>query len=104
MARNRGRIQETMMPAMPEMPMKLDAECIPCLENNGMWYFAQHVRVGDHVSTYDVEMALRPDEYQRFRNNQTVLQPIRNAAGTNSVQAMISEGCPPNTGRHYEKV
>lgn len=98
MARN----SRTMPPdLMPMEPMK--ADCVPCLEDVGLWYFAQKVRMGENVYEYDVEEALEPSHYGP-QNNQTVLPPIRNAAGTNSVAAMISEGCPPNTGRHYEKV
>lgn len=103
MARRPRAMQVVEMPVSPEMPMPLDAECIPCLENNGMWYFAEKVRAGDVVSTYEVEEALENQSYGP-QNNQTVLPPIRNTAGTNSVYAMMSEGCPPNTGRHYYKV
>lgn len=102
MARNRRGMPVGAM-AVPEMPGPLDAECVPCLENNGMWYFAAQVRMGERVEVYEVEQAYNPHHYGP-QNNSTVLPPIRNAAGTNSVYAMMSEGCPPNTGRFYEKV
>lgn len=98
--------------AAPMMPMEpLKADCIDCLEDAGLWYYAQKVRMGGTVYEYEVKHAIeeglqmnRPCEYGGHGNvGQLVLDPIRNNAGTNSLGAMMSEGCPPNTGRHYHK-
>lgn len=94
-----------MMLAVPMNPVEpLKADCVPCLEDAGLWYFAQKVRMGHDVYDYEVREALEPRHYGGPENNQAVLPPIRNAAGTNSVAAMMSEGCPPNTGRTYDEV
>lgn len=96
------------VPSYPPAPVEpLKADCVPCLEDAGLWYFAEKVRIGEPVYEYDVSYAL--DAHERAeggeRNNQAgVVGPIRNSAGTNSVAAMMSEGCPPNTGRTYNEV
>lgn len=101
----RKMMMPTVAPAYPEEPLK--ADCVPCLEDAGLWYFAEKVRGGEPVYEYDVKYAL--DEHERNEpyetgNHPGVIGPIRNSAGTNSVAAMMSEGCPPNTGRVYDEV
>jgi hypothetical protein len=93
----------------PMEPLK--ADCIECLEDQGMWYFAQKVRMGGTVYEYEVRDVMErglamnrpPESYGSKAVGQLVLDPIVNSAGTNSLGAMMSEGYPPNTGRHYEK-
>lgn len=106
MARNRMMP----VPAYPMEPMEpMKADCIPCLEDAGLWYFASKVRAGMPVYEYEVgdaiEMAEHGDPYNKYSVcNPGVIGPIRNSVGTDSVAAMVSEGCPPNTGRDYEEV
>lgn len=96
-------------PMFPEQPLK--AECAECLEDQGLWYYAQKVRMGAEVYEYEVKAAVdqglqmnRPPGHYGGRSvGQLVLDPVSNSVGTNSLGAMMSEGCPPNTGRHYHK-
>ena len=92
---------------VPAAPMR--ADCIPCLEDAGLWYFAERVRGGAEVYEYEVKDVLdQAERDQRLGYSEPVypgvIGPIRNSVGTNSVAAMMSEGCPPNTGRDYEEV
>jgi hypothetical protein len=104
MARKKPMMMESPID-MPMEPMK--ADCIPCLEDAGLWYFAQKVRNGDMVYEYEVKHAIDAHgrgEHYDHGNHPGVVGPIRNSAQTNSLAAMMSEGCPPNTGRDYEEV
>lgn len=99
--------RKMMMPAYPAPMEPMKAACVPCLEDSGLWYFAERVRSGEEVYEYEVKHALdaheRNEPYETG-NHPGVIGPIRNSAGTNSVAAMMSEGCPPNTGRVYDEV
>lgn len=105
MARNRAMPME-----VPEAMEPLHATCVECLEDNGLWYYAQKVRMGGEVYEYEVKNAVeqglqmnRPPSHYKGSVGQLVLDPVSNSVGTNSLGAMMSEGCPPNTGRHYHK-
>lgn len=91
---------------VPMMPMSV--ECVECLEDNGLWYYAQRVRHGEPVYEYEVRAAIEGGLQMNRPGTgpvgQLVLPPIVNSAHTNSLAAMMSEGYPPNTGRHYEDV
>lgn len=92
------------MPVMAEQPLEVD--CIPCLEDMGLWKFAQKIRAGEHVYQYDIDMAMQ-EGYHGYPENQVwpgAIGPIRDSMGVTSLGSMMSEGCPPNTGRHYEEV
>lgn len=106
MARN-GKMMAHPAPMMADpMYQPLTEACIPCLEDDGLWYTAQRVRLGETVYPYEIEEALEHSDkhYQGKHPTMQAVPPIRNSAGTNSVAAMMSEGCPPNTGRRYDKV
>lgn len=100
-----GRMKFVPVPAY-EPPRVLDQACVPCLEDQGLWYLAQQVRMGKTVYEYEVEETMEHVSAHERAEHPTMqaVPPIRSSSGTNSLGSMMSEGCPPNTGRRYDEV
>lgn len=89
---------------------QLDYECIPCLEDEGLWDFAAKVRCGERVWLWQVNVAFAEagEKYGFYSPLHSpfpgTLRPVRDSLGIESLNSMMSEWCPPNTGRDYEEV
>lgn len=93
-------------PVPMTMPEEYRVPSVAELENRGLWYTAQKVRNGEEVYPYEY-MEAEEHASAHYRGKHPTMQavpPIRSSSGTNSVASMMSEGCPPNTGRRYKEV
>lgn len=102
--------KKMMMEQPVTVPAPLEVDCIPCLENMGLWLFAARLRAGERVWQYEVDAALAEagHSHEAYPHGHSpfpgAIGPIRDSVGVDSLNSMMSEGCPPNTGRRYEEV